>query len=206
MFKCRICNQNNFYKYLDLGYTPPADDFLNNIRLSKSETYYPLRVQICNTCGLHHLDYIVPPDILYQNDYPYESSITATGRNHFYTFEKHVKESFDIPEQSLVIDIGSNVGVLLEGYKKCNMTVLGIDPAYEISQKANANGIETINDFFNYELVKKIVLERGKATIVTGTNVIAHIHEHHEMMKGICHLLKDDGLFIFEAPYLLDLI
>jgi SAM-dependent methyltransferase len=204
--KCRICKKDSFYKYLDLGQTPPADDFLVESRLDQSEIFYPLRVQMCNECGLHHLDYIVPPEILYQNEYPYESSTTKTGRDHFHGFAKHVKESYSLLEKSLVIDIGSNVGVLLEGFKKLNLQVLGIDPAQQMCEIANANGIETINAFFNLELVKKIVKEHGKASIVTGTNVIAHIDNHHEMMKSICHLLDDNGLFIFEAPYLLDLV
>ncbi len=145
-------------------------------------------------------------EVLYQNDYPYESSTTKTGREHFHSFAKHVKEIYSLPEKSLVIDIGSNVGVLLEGFKKLNLKVLGIDPAQKMCKIANKNGIKTINDFFNFDLAKNIVKVNGKAIVVTGTNVIAHINDHHEMMNSICHLLDDNGLFIFEAPYLLDLI
>ena len=105
-----------------------------------------------------------------------------------------------------MVDIGSNVGVLLQGFKNLGAEVLGIEPARNICEIAIKNGIETINDFFSEELALKIVAERRKARIVTATNVVAHINDHHSLIRGLDILLDEEGLFIFEAPYLVDLI
>ena len=206
MVVCRICKSENLKSYLDLGHTPPADDFLLPIRLSEPEVHYPLNVLICDDCKLHQLSFVVSPEILYQNDYPYESSTTKTGQDHFYAFADKVCRRFNITSGDFVIDIGSNVGVLLAGFKANGANVLGIDPAEEICRIAIDNDIETVNDFFNLQLARDIVIQKCKAKIITGTNVVAHIDDHHSLVKALDILLKDDGVFIFEAPYLVDLL
>ena len=204
--QCRVCHSKDLTKFLDLGFTPPADDFLSPERLKEPETHYPLEVFICNKCSLIQLGYVVPPEILYQNDYPYEMSITKFGVGHFHTFAKEAFSRFGLAKNDLVIDIGSNVGVLLDGFKEQGAKVLGVDPATNICKIAKSRGIETINDFFNENLARKIVKKYKKAKIVTGTNVIAHIDDHYSLVKGINALLDEKGVFIFEAPYLVNLI
>jgi len=203
---CRICDNKILTKFLDLGFTPPADDFLSQDRLNDPEMWYPLEVFICNNCSLVQLGYVVPPEILFQNDYPYESSITKTGVKHFHSFAKSVFLRFNLKPNDLVIDIGSNVGVLLQGFKNQGAKVLGIDPALNISEIANKNGIETINDFFNEDLANKIIKTRKKAKIITGTNVFAHINDIKSTVRSIKLLLEKDGIVIIEAPYVVDLI
>ena len=112
---CRLCGNNKLTQFLDLGYTPPADTFLLESQLDKPETHYPLKVLRCDSCMFVQLNYVVPADVLYRNDYPYESSITRTGRKHFDDFAKASVENFGLADTDLVIDIGSNVGVLLGG-------------------------------------------------------------------------------------------
>ena len=97
--KCRICSKNDFYKYLDLGFTPPADQFKRKEQLVYPEETYPLEVQLCNHCGLSQLSYTVSPEVLYRNDYPYESSITKTGDKHWTEFANSITDLiiFDFP-------------------------------------------------------------------------------------------------------------
>ena len=204
--RCRICHSKSLTKFLDLEFTPPADDFLSSERLGEPEVYYPLEVFICNNCSLVQIGYVVPPEILFQKDYPYEASITETGVNHFHSFAKEASSRFDLSSDNLVVDIGSNVGVLLQGFKNQGAEVLGIEPARNIGEIAIKNGIETIYDFFSEDLARKIIKERKKAKIVTGTNVVAHIDNHQSLVRGLDILLDKEGIFIFEAPYLVDLI
>lgn len=203
---CRICQSESLTKFLDLGFTPLADDFLPSNRLNEPEVYYPLEVFICNDCSLVQLGYVVPREILFQRDYPYVSSTTKTGVKHFHSLAKEVSSRFSLQPNDLVIDIGSNVGVLLEGFKNQGADVLGIEPAPNICQIAQANGIETISEFLSEELALKIVKTKGKAKIVTGTNVVAHINDHYSLVRALEILLAERGVFIFEAPYLVNLI
>ena len=204
---CRVCHGSDLTRFLDLGFTPPADDFLPPHRLKEPEVYYPLDVLVCHDCGLVQLGYVVPPEILFQRDYPYESSTTTTGRKHFYAMAEEACREFALERDSLVIDIGSNVGVLLQGFKNQGVVnVLGIDPAENICEIARGSGINTIYGFFSEELAAGIKRTRGRAKIITGTNVVAHINDHHTLVRAVEMLLADKGVFIFEAPYLVTLI
>lgn len=204
---CRICRSANLTKFLDLGFTPPADDFLTPSRLAEPEVYYPLEVYICPECSLVQLGYVVPPEILFQRDYPYVSSTTAMGREHFYSFAAETYTRFGLKPNDLVVDIGSNVGVLLQGFKNSGSgNVLGVEPAENICKIARENGIETINEFFGEATAGKIVKAKKKAKVVTGTNVVAHINDLHSLVRALETLLAKKGIFIFEAPYLVTLI
>lgn len=203
---CRICNSSDLTMFLDLGFTPPADDFLSSSRLKKPEIYYPLEVFICNECNLIQLGYVVAPELLFQNEYPYESSTTKRGREHYYSLALDVIAKYKLSKDDLAIDIGSNVGVLLEGFKSKGVKVLGVEPAKDVCDIANKNGIETINEFFSENLARNIVNTYGKASVVTGTNVVAHINDLHGLAKGLNILLAEKGVFVFEAPYLLHLL
>ena len=127
---------------------------------------------LCEHCGLSQLTYTVPPEILYQNDYPYESSTTKTGVKHYFNFAKSAIERLELHRDDLVVDIGSNVGVLLHGFWKEGISVLGIDPASNIVDIANKkNSFKTICDFFTAKTAKKVAKKYGKASVITGTNV-----------------------------------
>lgn len=206
MLSCRMCHSNNLYMFLDLGFMPPADQFRRKDQVKEPEIHYPLEVCMCDDCGLAQLTYVVSPEILYRNDYPYESSTTKTGHIHWKSFATAVVENFALGEQDLVVDIGSNVGVLLEAFKNKGVTVQGVDPAANIVMLAQRRGIDTVCDFFNDQAVDKILLTKGKASVITGTNVFAHINDLHLLMLNIKRLLKVKGVFIFEAPYFVNLI
>ncbi|MCK5149946.1 methyltransferase domain-containing protein [Candidatus Pacearchaeota archaeon] len=203
---CRMCDGQNLYGFLDLGFAPPSDAVLSKEKLLEPETQFPLKVLQCQNCGLTQLSYAVNPALLYGYQYKYESSMTNTGRVHFFSMAYSICQKFNLEKNSLVIDIGSNVGVLLEGFKRNGMKILGIDPAPEICEKANERGIETWQEFMNSEVASKIVSEKGKAKIITGTNIFAHIDKKDELMRAIDICLDEEGVFIVEAPYLVDLI
>ncbi len=202
---CRMCDSQKLTDFLDLEHSPPSDRFLKEEELHTGEAHYPLKVLLCDECGFIQLRHVVSPVILYQINYPYEANITKRGKEHFYKMAEEVCKKFNLPKSSFVIDIGSNVGVLLSGFKIQGMRVLGVDPAKNIAEIANANGIETIPEFFGCEVVPQIVKSKGKADIITATNVFAHIGNLNDFMKAIDMQLSERGVFVFEAPYFVDL-
>lgn len=203
---CRMCGSENLYVFLDLGFMPPADGILSPEEINEPEIFFPLKVCQCLNCGLTQLTYAPNPEILYGKKYLYESSITKTGREHFWEMADSVCKKLNLEKNSLAVDIGSNVGVLLEGFKKNGMRILGIDPAPKIAKIANENGIETWQEFINPRVAEKIISIKGKAKVITGTNVFAHIDNKESLMESLNIMLDDEGVFIIEAPYLVDLI
>ncbi len=204
--KCRMCGSGRLALFLDLGEMPPADQFLHKHQLGEHRDSYPLQVAVCEDCGLIQLNYVVPPEILYCDDYPYESSTTSAGRRHWGEFARTTIRLLDLIPNDLVVDIGSNVGVLLQMFKERGTKVLGVDPAANIAEIANRNGIETVAAFFNTETARQIVAGKGKATVITGTNVFAHVGDLNDLMQAVSTLLAERGTFIIEAPYFLELL
>ncbi len=203
---CRICKSQDLHKFLVLGHHPPSDAFLKEEQLNSPETTYPLDVFFCNNCRLVQLGYVVPPEILFPPDYPYTSSVSDTMPVHFAEFVKEAVERFGLNSNALVVDIGSNDGTLLRGFRNLGVRTLGVEPATNISKIATSRGIETINAFWSKEIVNKIIQEKGKAKIITGTNVFAHVNDLDDFLLGVKTLLDDDGVLIVEFPYLVDLI
>ncbi|WP_354069416.1 class I SAM-dependent methyltransferase [Bradyrhizobium sp. LB5.2] len=201
-----MCASERLALFLDLGEMPPADQFLHKHQLSEHRDAYPLQVAVCEECGLIQLNYVVPPEILYCDDYPYESSTTTAGRRHWGEFARTTTRLLGLTKDDLVVDIGSNVGVLLQMFKEQGTKVLGVDPAANIAEIANKNGIETVAAFFNSESAKKVVASKGQASVITGTNVFAHVGDLHDLMQAVSILLAERGTFIIEAPYFLELL
>ena len=206
IYKCRMCTGTDLFEFLDLGYTPPADSFLANNKKDKTEIYYPLSVLMCNDCGLAQLSHVVAPEILYCNEYPYDCSVTSSGRAHWDSFAKNTIEKLRLKGEQFVVDIGCNVGVLLQAFKAQGMKVLGVEPANNISEIANKRGIPTEISFFSPALAKKIVKKHGQANLITATNVFAHINDLNSFFEGINILLAKKGHLILEFPYLKDLL
>ena len=204
--RCRLCGSEKLTVFLDLGSTPLADDFLKPERLREPEARYPLRVARCDGCFLVQLDYVVDPEILYRNDYPYVSSTTRTGVSHFHAFAAGVVEAYGISAGSLAVDIGSNVGVLLEGFGKKGLRILGVEPAPNIAAIARENGVPTLCEFFGPAAANRAVAEHGKAKVITGSNVFAHVDDLRTFMDAVDILLEDDGVLVVEAPYLVHLL
>lgn len=203
---CHMCRGTDLRLALDLGFHPHSDLFLTPEQLKQPLSLYPLRMISCGDCGLLQLDFLVNPEILYQREYLYESSTTSTGRAHFNKMAEDIVKKFSISKGSLTIDLGSNVGVLLEGFKEQGMSVLGVDPAPIVAQKAIDRGINTIIDFFGIRVAEAIRKTHGQAMVIAGTNVFAHVHELDSAVEGMRMLLAPQGVIVIEAPYAIDFI
>jgi SAM-dependent methyltransferase len=203
--ECRICSSNNLELILDLGEQPPSNAFIKKEDLEKPEDKFPLRLYLCKECYLLQLLDIVDKEILFK-EYLYLTSASKPSVNHFKKYAYDVYEEFlKQSKNPLVIEIGSNDGTLLKEFKKLGATVLGIEPAKNIAKIANDAGITTENTFLNHDIVKKKSLEK-KASIIVGNNVFGHIDDLKEFMKCVKILSKEKGVFIFEVPYLVNLI
>lgn len=203
--QCRICDNNDLREFLSLGKSPLANSFLSKEELAKEEPKYPLDLAFCTNCKLVQLTYIVSPDLMFKN-YLYVSSTSNTFKIYFTKMAEKISEDFGLNGTSLVVDIGSNDGLLLRGFKKCNVRTIGVEPAVNLAELAEQNGIETINDFFNGSTVKEIIKKKGHADVVTANNVFAHVDNISEFIENVRSLLKRDGIFVIEVQYLVDML
>jgi SAM-dependent methyltransferase len=203
---CRLCHSKNLHVFLDFGMHPHSDGFVRPEALLEPEHSFPLACALCRDCGQVQITYVVTPEFLYGNDYLYVSSITETGRKHFLGMASSIVQKFAIPPDALAIDIGSNVGLLLSGFRENRLRVLGVDPAPKPAAIAKENGIDTVTELFSAAVAERIATEHGKAAVITGTNVCAHIDDMDDLMRAADILLEEDGVFIIEAPYWLELL
>ncbi|HEV2248905.1 MAG TPA: class I SAM-dependent methyltransferase [Candidatus Limnocylindria bacterium] len=201
---CRICGSDDLDVFLDLGTTPLANAFVAPERITEPEPRFPLEVMRCLVCGLAQLSVVVAPEVMFQN-YLYASSASAPMLAHFDALAEDLVARF-APRDSLVVEIGSNDGVLLRPLKERGVRALGIEPASNIARLANEAGLETWNAFFSYDAAAEVREERGRARVVVANNVVAHIDALAEVARAIEHLLDNDGVFVAEVPYLADLL
>lgn len=203
--RCRICKNEKLRTFLSLGTTPLANSFLSKEDLKKEEKKFPLELCFCERCKLVQLTYIVPSEDMFSN-YVYLSSTTKTFQKHFAEMAEKISKGFSLNKSSLAVDIGSNDGILLKGFQKFNVQVIGVEPAINVAKIAEENGVETINDFFNEKVVKEIIRRKGKADVVTATNVFAHIDDIDSVIENVKRLLKDNGIYVIEIQYFVDTI
>lgn len=203
---CQITGSKNLFEAIDLGHQAPCDALLSKEMLDKPEITYPLRLMICPESGSAQLDYIVDGSVIYPADYPYRSGISEPLRVYQRAFADDIVKNFDIKPGSLCVDVGSNDGTLLTGFKRNGMKTLGVEPT-DISKIARSeNQIETIQSFFTESVAHDIVRKYGHAKVITMTNVFAHMAPLGEVMRGFAQLLDADGIFITESQYLLDVL
>jgi SAM-dependent methyltransferase len=203
---CRSCNSTELSIFLSLGDLPLSDGFLEARQLVDNEPRYPLDVAFCATCSLVQILETVPPEELFGADYPYFSSFTDTLLRHS---EANVKERIaerKLGSDSLVVELASNDGYLLQYYKADGVPVLGIDPAPGPVAAARAKGIDTLEAFFGLDFAKKLAAEGRRADVLHANNVLAHVADTNGFVAGIATLLKDDGVAVIECPYVKDLI
>lgn len=203
---CQITGSENLFEIIDLGHQPPCDALLSKEMLDQPETSYPLRLLLCPESGLAQLDYVVDGSVIYPADYPYRSGISKPLQIYQRSFADAIVKKFSVPPKSLCVDIGSNDGTLLTGFKRNGMQTLGVEPTNIAKIARKENKIETIQSFFTEALAKDIVKDYGRAKIITMTNVFAHMAPLGEVMRGLTQLLDKDGVFITESQYLLDVL
>ena len=200
---CRSCESTNLKSVVSLGLSPLANNLLNSD--TEEDKLYPLEMVICSDCHNCQLSYSVPSEEMFDH-YLYVSSTAQSFRDHFQKASLQYIEEFNLNENSLVIDIGSNDGIALVPLKEKGIKVLGIEPAKNISAIALEKGIPTINDYFTSEIADTILQDYGYADVVTASNVFAHADGLKEIANSVFKILKNEGTFIVEVQYLLDTI
>ena len=203
--KCQICNSNKLNLILDLGHQPLCDTLLTKEMLYQPETTYPLRMFWCEECSLAQLDYCVDGNVVFHPDYPYRTGVTKELVEYLNSMSNSLISKYNLKHNNLIVDLGSNDGTLLAGFKEHGMKVLGVEPT-NISKIANQSGIETVQKFFTADIANEVKTKYGGASMIIATNMFAHMASIGEVMSGIEALLKDDGVFVFENHYLLDVI
>ena len=203
--KCQICNSNKLNLILDLGHQPLCDTLLTKEMLNQPETTYPLRMFWCEECSLAQLDYCVDGNVVFHPDYPYRTGVTKELVEYLNSMSNSLISKYNLKHNNLIVDLGSNDGTLLAGFKEHGMKVLGVEPT-NISKIANQSGIETVQKFFTADIANEVKTKYGGASMIIATNMFAHMASIGEVMSGIEALLKDDGVFVFENHYLLDVI
>jgi SAM-dependent methyltransferase len=203
--KCQICNSSKLNLILDLGHQPLCDSLLAKEMLNQPETTYPLRMFWCEECSLAQLDYCVDGSVVFHPDYPYRTGVTKELVEYLNGMSSSLISKYNLKHDDLVVDLGSNDGTLLMGFKEHGIKVLGVEPT-NIAKLANQNGIETVQEFFTVDIANEIKNKYSEASIVVATNMFAHMASIGEVVSGIETILKDDGVFVFENHYLLDVI
>jgi len=198
---CRVCGAREVELFLDLGDQPHCNRLIPADRLGVREPRFPLRVGFCRACTLVQIDHTIPKEAMF-SDYPYVSGTTATLVQHFRDSAADLVTSFGLGPKDLVVDIGSNDGSWLAGYRPFGLRVLGVEPASNVAAIAAANGVPTVNRFFNEETAAAVLAEHGHASLVTAAGVFFHLEELHSVVRGITKLLADDGVFCVQAIYL----
>ena len=203
--RCQVCNSDKLHLVLDLGHQPLCDSLLTKEMLSESENTYPLRMRWCEECSLAQLDYCFDGSLIYHPDYPNRTGITKELVEYQSDVCLSLISKYNLKHDVFVVDLGSNDGTLLGGFNKHGISVLGVEPT-NIAKIANQNGIETVQKFFDIDVANEIKNKRGKASLILATNMFAHMATIGEVISGIESLLKDDGMFVFENHYLLNVI
>lgn len=202
---CQICGSNALELVLDVGHQPLCDSLLTKEQLKNPETYYPLRLLRCPECTGTQLDYVVEGPTVYHQNYPYRTGVTKELEQYQFQMAQELSERYQLQAKHLVVDIGSNDGTLLRGFQKHGVRVLGVEPT-NISQIARELGVETLHAFFDETLARMIAKDYGKATLITASNVFAHMAPLGDVVRGIYELLDDKGLFVLENHYLVDVL
>jgi len=203
---CRSCDASGLLPILNLGCTPLANALLTSEQLNQAEERFPLKLVFCPQCSLVQITESVSPEKLFR-EYFYASSFSETMLNHAKALAVEITADRQLDQQSLVIEVASNDGYLLQYYKQMNVPVLGIEPAENIAHLARTKrGIETISEFFGSALADKLAAEGKQADVIHAHNVLAHVPDLNGVVRGFRSLLKPRGVAVIEVPYVKDMI
>ena len=202
---CRFCRTPLEHTFVDLGVSPLSNSYLKPSDLNRMEPFYPLHVYVCKNCFLVQLEEFGSPQDIF-SDYAYFSSYSESWLEHARRFAQRAVKGFNLSNQSLVVEIGSNDGYLLQYFKEQGVPVLGIEPALNVARVAKAKGIATRASFFTAALAEELSRADKKADLVVGNNVLAHIPDTRDLMRGLKALLKPGGVVSMEFPHLLSLM
>jgi 2-polyprenyl-3-methyl-5-hydroxy-6-metoxy-1,4-benzoquinol methylase len=203
--KCRFCGNQLKYTFLDLGVSPLANSYLKFEQLQQMEPYFPLHVYVCETCYLVQLPVFQSPEDIF-SDYAYFSSYSESWLKHSKAFAELMIERFGLDSNSQVIEIASNDGYLLQYFKGKGIPVLGVEPAKNVAKMARESGIPTIVKFFGVHTATELTTEGKQADLLIGNNVLAHVPDLNDFVRGMKILLKKQGIITMEFPHLMRLM
>ena len=200
---CRNCNKKLKNIFLDLGKCPPSNSLIKNEKEKKNEKKFQLLTYVCDKCWLVQTKDVVNKEIFFNNHYPYFSSTSSSWLQHAKNYVAKISKKLKLNKKNFVIELASNDGYLLQYFKMKKIPCLGIEPSKNTSKISKKRGIKTLDEFFTYDLAKKI---KYKPDLIIGNNVYAHVPNLNDFTKGIKTLLKTNGTITLEFPHLLNLI
>jgi 2-polyprenyl-3-methyl-5-hydroxy-6-metoxy-1,4-benzoquinol methylase len=203
---CRFCQNKLTHQFVDLGFSPPSNSFLKPEQLNQPETFYPLRIMVCEKCYLVQIDEFASHEDIFNSDYVYFSSFSTSWLEHAQKYTEIMIERFKFDDKTQVIEIASNDGYLLQYFKKKGISVLGIEPTSNTAAAAKEKGIDTIIDFFGVRLATILSEQGTKADLLLGKNVLAHVPDIRDFVGGLKILLNSNGIITFEFPHLMQMI
>jgi len=205
MSNCRFCSSALKHSFVDLGMSPLANSYVARENLQKMEPFYPLHAFICDQCFLVQLQEFESPQSIF-SDYAYFSSYSQSWLEHASNYVDMMVERFGFDTNSQIVEVASNDGYLLQYFKKKNIPVLGIEPAANVAKVAIAAGIPSITEFFGEKTATDLAASGKRADLLLGNNVLAHVPDLNDFVKGLKILLKETGVITLEFPHLQRLI
>ncbi|MCK4669648.1 MAG: class I SAM-dependent methyltransferase [Nanoarchaeota archaeon] len=205
MADCKICN-GELETFLSLGNQPIANAFLREEDLDKPEFMFHLAAGFCGNCKMTQLVDTVPREALFNENYAYFSSVSRTMEVHFEKFARELTAEFLGKDHELVVELGCNDGIMLKYFDSEKIRLLGIEPSANVAAAAGEKGLDIMVEFFDSSFAQQIARSKGKAKIIYGANVTCHIEALHEVAEGVSALLDDKGVYVFEDPYLVDIM
>ncbi|QIQ01867.1 class I SAM-dependent methyltransferase [Streptomyces liangshanensis] len=204
MITCRIC-QGSVQEFFDFGSQPLSDAFRKPDDTS-TEFFYRLAVGVCEQCTMVQLTEEVPRERMFREDYPYHSSLSSVMRNHFEQTARHLMETECRGPDPFIVEIGCNDGAMLGTVARSGVRHLGVEPSRDVAELATAKGIRVHFDFFQESTAAEIRAADGPADVIYAANTICHIPYLDSVFRGVDILLAPDGVFVFEDPYLGDIV
>ena len=204
--KCRFCQHELTYEFIDLVNSPPSNSFLSIEELNDPEVFYPLKLFVCEKCFLVQIDEYKKSEKIFSDKYVYFSSFSKSWLEHARQYVDMIIARQGLNKESFVIEIGSNDGYLLQYFRAENVPCLGIEPAKSTAEVARNKGIEVVSEFFGVDLAERLAKHGKKANLVVGNNVLAHVPDINDFVKGLKILLKRNGVITLEFPHLMRLV
>lgn len=205
MVRCRGCGAELSLSFLDLGFSPVANNLISAENVNSTESYFPLHAMTCSKCALVQLPEIASRESLFPSDYVYFSSYSSTWLEHSRAYVSKIVEMLRLNKDDLVVEVASNDGYLLQYFVELGIQVLGIEPSGGVAEVAKGKGIPTLIDFFGADIATELSKIK-KPRLMIGNNVLAHVPDIHDFIEGFSKLIADDGLITFEFPHLVNLI
>ncbi len=203
---CRHCGTTLRCDFLDLGFAPPSNAYLSRDDLSKPETYFPLRLKVCEECWLVQTEDYAEADALFSPDYAYFSSASKGWLDHAARYAAMISDRLSLGSDSMVIEIASNDGYLLKNFVAAGIPCLGVEPTASTAAAAEALGIPVLREFFGEALASQLASDGNSADLVLGNNVYAHVPDINDFTRGLKAVLKPGGTITLEFPHLMRLI